>query len=77
MWNFVQVTVVLTRVLEIRFGSRELQQLGASADVWHLGRVSSFGRGEVSSKVPSHPSSSLGGKNMALSWIYFPKASRS
>ncbi|CAL8990441.1 unnamed protein product [Prunus brigantina] len=41
MWDFVQVAVVVTRVLEIRFGS-----LRASAGVWNLGRVSSFGRGE-------------------------------
>lgn len=46
MWDFVQVAVVVTRVMEIRFGNWELQQSGASAGVWHLGRVSSFGRGE-------------------------------
>ncbi|KAI5313596.1 hypothetical protein L3X38_042772 [Prunus dulcis] len=28
MWDFVQVVVVATRVLEIRFGSWELRQLG-------------------------------------------------
>ncbi|CAL2249709.1 unnamed protein product [Prunus armeniaca] len=44
--DFVQVAVVVTRVLEIKFGSWELWQSGALAGVWHLGRVSSFGRGE-------------------------------
>ncbi|KAI5323198.1 hypothetical protein L3X38_032270 [Prunus dulcis] len=46
MWDFVQVAVVVTRFLEIRIGSWELRQSGASAGVWHLRRLSSFGRGE-------------------------------
>ncbi|CAL8152865.1 unnamed protein product [Prunus armeniaca] len=31
MWDFVQIALVVTRVLEIRFGSQELRQSGASA----------------------------------------------
>ncbi|CAL2255795.1 unnamed protein product [Prunus armeniaca] len=46
MWDFVQIALVVTRVLEIRFGSQELRQSGASAGAWHLGRVSSFNREE-------------------------------
>ncbi|CAL8133628.1 unnamed protein product [Prunus armeniaca] len=41
MWDFMQVAVVVTRVMEIRFGS-----LRASEGVWHFGRVSSFDMGE-------------------------------
>ncbi|CAL2227796.1 unnamed protein product [Prunus armeniaca] len=44
--QFVQVAVVVTCVLEIKFGSWDLRQLGASAGAWHLGRMSSFGREE-------------------------------
>ncbi|KAI5338509.1 hypothetical protein L3X38_017780 [Prunus dulcis] len=47
MWDFVQVAVVVTLVLEIRFGGRELRQSGASAGVCRFGKVSSFGRGKV------------------------------
>ncbi|CAL9030712.1 unnamed protein product [Prunus brigantina] len=46
MRDFVQFAVVVTRVLEIRFGNWEFRQSGASAGVCHLGRVSSFGREE-------------------------------
>ncbi|CAL8150797.1 unnamed protein product [Prunus armeniaca] len=46
MWNFVQVVVVVTRVMEIRFSNLDLQQSGVSAGAWHLVRVSSFDRGE-------------------------------
>ncbi|CAL9020793.1 unnamed protein product [Prunus brigantina] len=41
MWDFVQVTVVVTRVMGSSFGN-----LGASAGAWHLGRISSFGMRE-------------------------------
>ncbi|KAI5327460.1 hypothetical protein L3X38_026856 [Prunus dulcis] len=51
MWDFVQVAVVVACVLEIRFGNWELQQSGASAGVWHLGRVSSFGKEEGLSAI--------------------------
>ncbi|CAL2260067.1 unnamed protein product [Prunus armeniaca] len=46
MWDFVQVAVVVTRVLGIRFDNWEFRQSGASANVWHLKRVSSFNRDE-------------------------------
>ncbi|CAL9028922.1 unnamed protein product [Prunus brigantina] len=39
MWDFVQVAAVVTCVMEIRFSR-------VSAGAWHLGRVSSFGKGE-------------------------------
>ncbi|CAL2257546.1 unnamed protein product [Prunus armeniaca] len=32
MWDFLQVTVVVTRVLEIRFGSWELQQVSGTLE---------------------------------------------
>ncbi|CAL8168922.1 unnamed protein product [Prunus armeniaca] len=38
MWDFVQVAVVVIRVLEIRFGNWDLWQSGASAGAWHLGK---------------------------------------
>ncbi|CAL8174624.1 unnamed protein product [Prunus armeniaca] len=41
MWDFVQVAVVVTRVMESSFGN-----LGASAGAWHLRRVSSLGMRE-------------------------------
>ncbi|KAI5328703.1 hypothetical protein L3X38_028100 [Prunus dulcis] len=40
MWDFVQVIVVATRVLEIRFGSWELRQVSGTSE------VSSFDREE-------------------------------
>ncbi|KAI5328702.1 hypothetical protein L3X38_028099 [Prunus dulcis] len=33
MWNFVQVVVVATRVVEIRFGSWELRQVSGTSEV--------------------------------------------
>ncbi|KAI5335983.1 hypothetical protein L3X38_026117 [Prunus dulcis] len=33
MWDFVQVVVVATRVLEIRFGSWELRQVSGTSEV--------------------------------------------
>ncbi|KAI5344565.1 hypothetical protein L3X38_012442 [Prunus dulcis] len=32
MWDFVQVAVVVTRVLEIRFGSWKLQQVSGTSE---------------------------------------------
>ncbi|CAL9019234.1 unnamed protein product [Prunus brigantina] len=32
MWDFMQVAVLVTRVLEIRFGSRELQQVSGTSE---------------------------------------------
>ncbi|KAH0976189.1 hypothetical protein GBA52_018088 [Prunus armeniaca] len=50
MWDFVQVAMVVHMVVHMswRLSQRtcELRQSGASAGVWHLGRVSSFGSGE-------------------------------
>ncbi|CAL8084650.1 unnamed protein product [Prunus armeniaca] len=65
MWDFVQVVVVVTHVLEIRFGSWELQQSGASAAgaVGHS-LVPQVGRLEVTSPLGSNQVMVLGSRDL-------------